>query len=127
MDLDNVGKKKDSDIHYAAEGHAYHYNLPPHYVDTDGVPLVTKYADWKAKSLVEIAYSIQLTEDLFMMEHKDAAEESEISKDMDMDMDVDVDTDMDVDCSGHDEDGKNQKDTLVRFHIFYISWWTWAI
>jgi hypothetical protein len=49
------------------EGHAYHYNLPSHYIDKeDGIPLVTKYAQRKATAAVKIAYSIQLSHDLFL-------------------------------------------------------------
>ena len=54
------------------QGHAYHYNLPPHYTDEDGIPRVIKYANAKAKAIVEIAYSIQLSPELFV-EGKDDA------------------------------------------------------
>lgn len=57
----------DAQTDPSLEGHAYHYNLPSHYVDKkDGIPLVTKYADRKAKAAVKMAYSIQLSHDLFI-------------------------------------------------------------
>ena len=50
--------------------HAYHHNLPRHYIDSDGVPLVTKYANKKARTIVELARSIRLTEDSFLSDHE---------------------------------------------------------
>lgn len=51
------------------EGHAYHYNLPPQFLDeNDGLPLVTKYAYRKAQTLVEVAYSIKIKEELFVQQ-----------------------------------------------------------
>ena len=56
------------------QGHAYHYNLPPQYMDGNGVPFVIKYANNKAKEVVETAFSIQLSADLVVVigtkEHK---------------------------------------------------------
>ena len=60
------------------EGHAYHYNLPPQYIDPrDGTPLVTKYAQRKADNIVKIAYSIHLTEDMFRGEDSNSSTSSE--------------------------------------------------
>jgi hypothetical protein len=60
------------------EGHAYHYNLPPQFLDeNDGLPLVTKYAHRKAQTMVEIAYSIKVSEDLFVEQVKDEENRSD--------------------------------------------------
>lgn len=57
------------------EGHAYHYNLPEHYMDRrSGVPLVTLYANEKAKTFVKLAHSIQLSPKLYFDEYVEDAE-----------------------------------------------------
>jgi len=40
--------------------HAFHSNLPPHHLDEDGVPFVTRFAHKKARQIVQLARSIQL-------------------------------------------------------------------
>jgi Proteasome-substrate-size regulator, mid region/Domain of unknown function (DUF3437) len=45
--------------------HAFHLNLPPHFMDEDGVPTVTRFAARKAKQLVDLVFSIQLNESMF--------------------------------------------------------------
>ena len=49
-----------------ANPHAYDQNLPFICKDTDGVPYVTQYAYDKARELVILVQSIQLTEDSFL-------------------------------------------------------------
>lgn len=51
--------------------HAYHLNLPRHYIDSDGIPLVTKYADQKVRAVIKLVHSIQLTEDSFLSDSED--------------------------------------------------------
>uniref|UniRef100_A0A7S3V8U0 Uncharacterized protein n=1 Tax=Chaetoceros debilis TaxID=122233 RepID=A0A7S3V8U0_9STRA len=76
-------------------GHAYHYNLPSQYMDpNDGIPLVTKYAHRKALKVVEIAYSLQLTEDMFRVQDNTSS------------MDLDGDDNDDDDANEDNEDGK---------------------
>ena len=71
MQEDTILVDDQTDSASFLEGHAYHYNLPSHYIDkNDGIPLVTKYADRKAKDALMIAYSIELTEELFLEETK---------------------------------------------------------
>ena len=57
--------------------HAFHQNLPPPFLDKDGVPLVTKFAAHKAKQAVDLAFSIQLTEGLFECHGGDDGEYSD--------------------------------------------------
>lgn len=40
--------------------HAFHQNLPPHHIDHDGIPYVTKFAARKAQAVVDLVFSIQL-------------------------------------------------------------------
>ena len=71
--------------------HAFHMNLPPNHMDEDGVPFITKFAHQKARMIVRMALSINLTEDMFA--HSD-------------------DDTMDID--EEDLDNNNAKETLVR-------------
>ena len=98
MHEDRIPVDEQTDSASFLEGHAYHYNLPSHYIDkNDGIPLVTKYAERKAKDALEIAYSIQLSEELFLEEKK--CGEDEI-------------------MDGHDDgmDKENEKITWVSSH-----------
>ena len=45
--------------------HAFHLNLPPNHFDEDGVPYITKFAHKKARMIVDLALSINLTEAMF--------------------------------------------------------------
>ena len=63
-------------------GHAYHQNLPSHYIDDDGISKVTKYADRKARAVIRLVNSIHLTEEMFNVtsegnnhEHEDTGDE----------------------------------------------------
>jgi len=51
--------------------HAYHQNLPSHYIDSDGIPFLTKYADKKARTILDIVRSIHLTEDSFLTDEEE--------------------------------------------------------
>jgi len=90
------------------QGHAYHYNLPPHYMDKDGVPLVIKYANDKARTIVETAYSIQLSAELFVGgEHRDRG--------------TDEATGSAADGGGGENENDNDNDdksALVSFYIY---------
>ena len=66
--------------------HAFHLNLPPNHFDEDGVPFITKFAHKKARMIVELALSINLTEDMFAQDDGDA-------------MDIDGDGGEDIDES----------------------------
>jgi len=84
-----IGQSANLD-HQELEGHAYHYNLPPQFFDeNDGVPLVTNYAYRKAQTMVEVAYSIKLSEELFEEKPKNVKEGQ--SDDMDEDTESEVD------------------------------------
>lgn len=63
--------------------HAFHRNLPPHHMDADGVPFITKFAEKKARLIVELANSIQLNESLYVTSMND--EESHDNMDEDTD------------------------------------------
>ena len=76
--------------------HAFHLNLPPNHFDEDGVPHITKFAHKKARMVVDLAMSIQLSEDMFV--HGAGLGEDA----------------MDVD-DREDKDDDEWKDTLVRF------------
>jgi hypothetical protein len=57
--------------------HAFHRNLPPHYMDEDGVPYITKFAENKARKTVELANSLELNESLFCREEEIEEEEED--------------------------------------------------
>lgn len=46
--------------------HAFHLNLPPHFFDAEGVPYVTRFGALKAQQAIDLALSMQLTEDVFI-------------------------------------------------------------
>lgn len=78
------------------ESHAYHLNLPEEYFDDDGVSVVTKYAQSKADTFVNLAYSIQLPTDLYLQTQQgikeEADEETEASR---VNLDVKMSTEQD--------------------------------
>lgn len=83
--------------------HAFHRNLPPHHMDDDGIPFISKFAEDKARKIVALAESLELKESLFVRE--------------DNAMDVDIDDDDDDDEDDEDDDHALPKDyTLVRLH-----------
>ena len=45
--------------------HAFHMNLPPHHLDDDGIPLITKYAYKKSRHILALVHSLHLTEAMF--------------------------------------------------------------
>lgn len=56
--------------------HAFHLNLPNHHMDgKDGMPFITKFAQDKARMIVRLAHSIQLTEALYINEAKGEEED----------------------------------------------------
>jgi hypothetical protein len=57
--------------------HAFHRNLPPHHMDEDGVPLITKFAENKARKAVELANSLELNESLFCREEETEEEDND--------------------------------------------------
>lgn len=63
----------DCDAEKEWNPHAFHRHLPPHHMDDDGIPYVTKFAQHKARQIVRLALSINLDESLFV---KNEEEES---------------------------------------------------
>ena len=55
--------------------HVYHWNLPSHFLDpTDQIPLVTKFGNTKVQQLIDLIFSIQLTESMFVHTYNDDGE-----------------------------------------------------
>jgi hypothetical protein len=44
--------------------HAFHQNLPPHHLDADGIPLITKLAYKKSRYIIRLVESMHLSEEL---------------------------------------------------------------
>jgi len=65
--------------------HAFHKNLPPHHIDTDGVPYISKFAEDKARKIVALADSLELNETLFVREVNDDDNEDIMDDDDDDD------------------------------------------
>lgn len=86
--------------------HAFHRNLPPHYMDTDGVPYISKFAQDKARKIVALAESLELHESLFVREDDDDVVMDDVNDEEDYE----------------DDDHALPKDyTLVRIHnVFYV-------
>lgn len=70
--------------------HAFHRNLPLNHIDPkDGIPYITKYAHKKARLVLKIVESMELTEEMFVNEKNDAtvledlavADETEVDDD----------------------------------------------
>ena len=80
--------------------HAFHRNLPPHHMDDDGVPFISKFAEDKARKIVALAESLELNETLFVR-NDDA-------------MDVDMN---DIDDEEDDDHALPKDYTLVRLHV----------
>lgn len=80
--------------------HAFHRNLPPHHMDDDGVPFISKFAEDKARKIVALAESLELNETLFV--RNDNA------------MDVDMN---DIDDEEDDYHALPKDYTLVRLHF----------
>lgn len=102
-------------------GHAYHQNLPSHYIDDDGVSKVTKYAHRKARAIVRLVHSIQLTEDLYnetAIASLGASSEGDEDDAMDVD-DDDIDDD-DIDDDNEEELDEFHHDTLVSSIFEFI-------
>ncbi len=98
--------------------HAYHQNLPPHYMNDDGTCTVTKYAHRKARSIVRLVHSIQLSQDMFNVNGSGNSSNDDEEEFMDMEMDMDNE---DGDGDGEEEvlewngtKRRNGRDTLVR-------------
>jgi hypothetical protein len=75
--------------------HAFHLNLPPNHIDEDGVPFITKFANKKARMIVDLAMSINLTEDMFAQ----------------------ADDDDTMDIEDVNQDHGDQKETLVSMQL----------
>ena len=83
--------------------HAFHLNLPPNHFDEDGVPYITKFAQKKARMIVDLALSNNLTEAMFASSSERSPNDGEEDA-----MEVDDDDD-----ASETEDG-DSKETLVR-------------
>jgi len=80
----STGTTNDCEKSAKPHSHAYHHNLPRHYIDSDGIPLVTKYADQKARAVIKLVHSIQLTEDSFISNSEDELSSSAEEDDHDI-------------------------------------------
>ena len=48
------------------QSHVFHHNLPSHFIDPiDQIPYVTKFGQTKVEQLIDLIFSIQLTESMF--------------------------------------------------------------
>ena len=65
--------------------HAFHLSLPPHHLDDQGLPYVTKYAHQKARKLVQNVLSIQLSEDLFCQSNNGETTNDDVAEEDDDD------------------------------------------
>jgi hypothetical protein len=63
--------------------HAFHLNLPPNHIDEDGIPFITKFANKKARMIVDLAMSINLTEDMFAPADDDTMDIEDVEQDND--------------------------------------------
>ena len=90
--------------------HAFHWNLPAHHM-SGNTPFMTQFAHAKARVIVQLCHSIQLSPSLFQQQQQDESqttttsspnEESERKDAMDDDDDVVVDDDDDDDEEGDD-------------------------
>ena len=103
-------------------GHAYHQNLPSHYIDDDGVSKITKYAHRKARTLIRLMRSIQLTEDLYN-EDASTADGDTIVADSDGDNFDDIEND-DLEEEDLEEEDRHKSpshiETLVSIVCYYL-------
>jgi hypothetical protein len=58
----NTNEETSKDIQF--HSHPFHTHLPEHYMDKDGVPFVTKWAQHKARHIVALVQSLDLTQDM---------------------------------------------------------------
>eukprot|EP00934_Nitzschia_sp_Nitz4_P000403 Nitzschia sp. Nitz4//scaffold156_size52432//33824//40564//NITZ4_006829-RA/size52432-processed-gene-0.30-mRNA-1//-1//CDS//3329537421//403//frame0 len=87
--------------------HAFHSNLPPHHRDTDGVPLVTKYAFKKSRYILRLVESMRITEEMLLSQAGTADNDDNDGGDLEA-MDLE-----DEDGSAHLDDQPPAHDTLV--------------
>jgi hypothetical protein len=106
-EVNDYDSKRDEAI---LNGHAYHQNLPPHYIDDDGIPRVTKYADRKARAVVRLVHSIRLRVDLYSDVEQSQAEEVMDTIDGDVGGDDDDDDEF-------DESNGTGNDSMVCHHL----------
>lgn len=92
--------------------HAFHLNLPPHHLDEDGIPFITKFAHKKARMVVDLALSIQLTESMFVEEDGNDISNS-IHQGGAKPMEVDTEEDDDENSETLVSDGTSR--TLLQF------------
>lgn len=69
--------------------HAFHRHLPPHHIDTDGVPYISKFAQDKARKIVALAESLELHESLFVRENDNESMLDNDDEEEDEDMEED--------------------------------------
>ena len=85
--------------------HAFHLNLPPHHIDEDGIPLITKYAYKKSRHIMRIMESMELTESMFVKNDEAVAE--------DMTDTMDDDDDDDEEDTGSQNDSPDNRPTTL--------------
>lgn len=93
--------------------HAYHLNLPPHHIDKDGIPYITHFANKKARMIVKLVHSIQLSENLFV---KGACNDSDHDENGDINDNIE-----NMDVEGSVEDEVDDEDDDNNFSPFSTS------
>jgi hypothetical protein len=76
--------------------HSFHLNLPPHHLDDDGIPLITKYAYKKSRHIIKLVESMQLTEAMLVNNESDSID--------------DVDDDADEEDSSQSDDSSTEQE-----------------
>ena len=77
--------------------HAFHLNLPPHFRDKDGVPLVTKFAEKKARQAFDLAMSIELKASFFEFHDEQDQTSAPTTESMDIDEESALNSQLDED------------------------------
>jgi hypothetical protein len=102
------------------KSHAFHLHLPPHHMDDDGVPYITKFAQHKARNLVHLVHSIQLNESLFVADDSTTNEDVEMEEDADLDDDEDEEEDLD-DIHALPTEYTMVRDAFLEFETIAVS------
>mmetsp|Transcript_34586 Transcript_34586/g.81532 ORF Transcript_34586/g.81532 Transcript_34586/m.81532 type:complete len:2271 (+) Transcript_34586:253-7065(+) len=54
--------------------HAFHLNLPPNHIGSDGIPYITKFTHKKSRYILKLVESLVLTEEMFVSEEGEVIE-----------------------------------------------------
>eukprot|EP00980_Cylindrotheca_fusiformis_P017401 scaffold5398_cov120-Cylindrotheca_fusiformis.AAC.3 len=69
--------------------HAFHQNLPPHHIDEDGIPYITKLAYKKSRYIIRLVDSMELSPELLASDNYEDTEMGGAGEDDDNDDDED--------------------------------------